>query len=88
MASTLVKSSKDTLALRTKPAQHGENQNSSVSIRGQQSHPRSKVPRRLLKANQGSLSPFLFWRKLKNLNASKELKEKAFANKTNELGLA
>ena len=53
----------------TKPDQHGENQNPSVSIRGQLSHPRSKVPRRLLKANQESLSHFLFWRKLKNLKA-------------------
>ena len=51
------------LPRRTKPAQHGENQNSSVSIREQQSHSRSKVPRRLLKANQESLSPSLFWRK-------------------------
>ena len=58
------------LTRRTKPAQHGENQNPSVSIRGQQSHPRSKVPRRLLKANQESLSPFLFWRRLKNLKGS------------------
>ena len=57
------------LPRRTKPAQHGENQNSSVSIREQQSHSRSKVPRRLLKANQESLSPSLFWRKLKNLKA-------------------
>ena len=70
----------------TKPDQHGENQNPSVSIRGQLSHPRSKVPRRLLKANQESLSHFLFWRKLKNLKAlfrltltSKEVKENAFA---------
>ena len=83
------------LTRRTKPAQHGENQNPSVSIRGQQSHPRSKVPRWLLKANQESLSPFLFWIKLKNLKAlfsltltSKEVKEKAFANKTYELGQA
>ena len=44
-------------------------QNSSVSIRGQQRHSRSKVSRRLLKANQESLSPSLFWRKLKNLKA-------------------
>ena len=83
------------LTRRTKPAQHGENQNPSVSIRGQQSHPRSKVPRWLLKANQESLSPFLFWIKLKNLKAlfsltltSKEVKEKAFANKTYEMGTA
>ena len=55
------------LTRRTKPAQHGENQNPCVSIRAQLSHPRSKVPRRLLQANQESLSPFLFWRKLKNL---------------------
>ena len=56
------------------------------SIRGQRSHPRSKVPRRLSKANQESLSPFFSWRKLKNLKAllsrnkelyaSKEVKEK------------
>ena len=58
-------------------------------------HPRSKVPRRLLKVNQERLSSFLFWRKLKNLKAlfsliltSKEVKENAFANKTNELGPA
>ena len=57
------------LPRRTKPAQHGENQNSSVSILGRQSHYRSKVPRRLLKANQESLSPSLFWTKLKNLLA-------------------
>ena len=84
------------LTRRTKPAQHGENQNPSVSIRGQQSHPRSKVPRRLLKANQESLSPFLFWRRLKNLKGlfsliltSKEVKQNALiANKTNELGPA
>ena len=44
------------LTRQTKPAQRGENQN-------------PKVPRRLLKANQESLSPFLFWRKLKNLKA-------------------
>ena len=37
------------LTRRTKPAQHGKNQNPPVSIRGQQSHPRSKVPPRLLK---------------------------------------
>ena len=49
----------------TKPAQHEENQNLFVSIREQLSHPRSKVPSRLLKANQESLTPFLFWRKLK-----------------------
>ena len=74
------------LSRRTKPAQHEENQNSSLSIRGQQSHSRSVVPRRLLKANQESLSHFLFWRKLKNLKAlfrliltSKEVKENAFA---------
>ena len=47
----------------TKPAQHEENQNLFVSIREQLSHPRSKVPSRLLKANQESLTPFLFWRK-------------------------
>ena len=84
------------LTRRTKPAQHGENQNPSVSIRGQQSHPRSKVSRRLLKANQESLSPFLFWRRLKNLKGlfsliltSKEVKQNALiANKTNELGPA
>ena len=76
------------LTRRTKPAQHGENQNPPVSIRGQQSHPRSKVPPRLLKTNQESLSPFLFRRKLKNLKAmfsliwtSKEVKENAFARK-------
>ena len=57
------------LPRRTKPAQHEENQNSSLSIRGQQSHSRSVVPRRLLKANQESLSPSLCWRKLKNLKA-------------------
>ena len=64
----------------TKPDQHGENQNPSVSIREQLSHPRSKVPRRLLKANQESLSHFLFWRKLKNLKAFdlKKVKENAF----------
>ena len=50
-ASTPVKNSS-----RTKPAQHGENQNPFLSIRGQRSHPQSKVPRRLLKANQESLS--------------------------------
>ena len=55
------------LKRRSKPAQQGKNQNPSVSIRGQESHPRSKVPRRLLKANQESLTPFLFWRKLKSL---------------------
>ena len=38
---------------RTKPALNGENQNPSVSIRGQRSHPRPKIPRRLLKANPG-----------------------------------
>ena len=81
------------LTRRTKPAQHGENQNPSVSIRGQLSHPRSKVPSRLLKADKESLFHFLFWRKLRNLKAlfsliltSKEVKENAFANKTNELG--
>ena len=75
------------LTRRTKPAQHGENQNPSVSIRGQQSHPRSKVPRRLLKANQESLSHFLFWRKLKNLKAFdlKRGQRKCFCNNTNEL---
>ena len=79
------------LTRRTKPAQHGENQNPSVSIRGQQSHPRSKVPRRLLKANQESLSPSLFWTKLKKpislslILTSKKVKENAFANKTNVL---
>ena len=57
------------LPRQTKAAQHGENQNSSVSILGRQSHYRSKVPRRLLKANQESLSPSLFWTKLKNLLA-------------------
>ena len=57
------------LKRRTKPARHGENQNPSVSTRGQESHPRSKVPLRLLKTNQESLSPFLFWRKLKSLKA-------------------
>ena len=41
------------LTRRTKPALNGENQNPSVSIRGQRSHPRSKIPRRLLKANPG-----------------------------------
>ena len=84
------------LTRRTKPAQHGENQNPSVSLRGQQTNPRSKVPRRLLKANQESLSPFLFWRRLKNLKGlfsliltSKEVKQNALiANKTNELGPA
>ena len=73
---------------RTKPDQHGENQNPSVSIRGQLSHPRSKVPRRLLKANQESLSHFLFWRKLKNLKALFCLKRgqrKCFCNNTNEM---
>ena len=74
------------LTRRTKAAHHGENQNPSASIRGQRSHPRSKVPRRLPKANQESLSPFFSWRKLKNLKAllsrnkelyaSKEVKEK------------
>ena len=77
------------LARRTKPAQHGENQNPSVSIRGQLSHPRSKVPSQLLKANEESLFHFLFWRKLRNLKAlfsliltSKEVKENAFATAT------
>ena len=42
-------------------------------------HPRSKVPRRLLKANQILFSLIL---------TSKEVKENAFANKTNELGPA
>ena len=88
MATTLVKSTKHTLDRSDKASQHGENQNLSVLIRGQQSHPRSKVPRRLL--NQESLSPFLFWRKLKNLKASfsliltsKEVQKNAFANKNN-----
>ena len=92
-ANTSTASTNIPLTRRTKPAQHGENQNPSVSIHGQQSHPRSKVPCRLLTANQEGLSPFLFWRKLKNLKAlfspfltSKEVKENAFANKTNELG--
>jgi len=53
------------LTRRTKPAQHGENQNPSISIRGQQSHPRSNFSRSPLKSNQESLSPFLFWRRLK-----------------------
>ena len=57
------------IPLTRRTAEHGENQNPSVSIRRQQSHPRSKVPRRPRKANQESLSPFLFWRKLKNLKA-------------------
>ena len=55
------------LTCRTKQAQHGENQNPSMLMRGQLSHPRSKVRRWLL--NQESLSPLLFWRKLKNLKA-------------------
>ena len=66
-----------------------ENQNPSVSIRGQLSHPLSKVPSRLLKANKESLFHFLFWRKLRNLKAlfsliltSKEVKENAFATAT------
>ena len=46
-----VKSSKYTLDTSDKPIQRGENQNPSVSIRGKLSNPRSKVPRRLLKAN-------------------------------------
>ena len=62
-----LRTSNTLLKRRTKPVQQGKNQNPSVSIRGQESHPRSKVPRRLLKANQESLSPFLFWRKLKSL---------------------
>ena len=92
-ANTSTASTNIPLTRRTKLAQNGENQNPSVSIYGQQSLPRSKVPRRLLAANQQGLSPFLFWRKLKNLKAlfsrfltSKEVKENAFANKTNELG--
>ena len=74
------------LTCRTKQAQHGENQNPSMLMRGQLSHPRSKVPRWLL--NQESLSPLLFWRKLKNLKAlfsliltSKEVQENGFAKK-------
>ena len=54
------------LKRRTKSAQHGENQNPPVSIHGQRSHPGSKVSRRLLKANQESLSQRLgraSWRK-------------------------
>ena len=78
------------LARRTKqPNMERENQNPSVSIRGQLSHPRSKVPSRLLKANEESLFHFLFWRKLRNLKAlfsliltSKEVKENAFATAT------
>ena len=65
-ANTPVRAANILLTCRTKPAQHGENQNLSMSIHGHQSHPRSKVPRRLRKANQESLSPFLFWRKLKS----------------------
>ena len=74
------------LTCRTKQAQHGENQNPSMLMRGQLSHPRSKVRRWLL--NQESLSPLLFWRKLKNLKAlfsliltSKEVQENGFAKK-------
>ena len=85
-ASSPVKSTNILLTCRTKQAQHGENQNPSMLMRGQLSHPRSKVPRWLL--NQESLSPFLFWRKLKNLKAlfsliltSKEVQENGFAKK-------
>ena len=45
------------LTRRTKPALNAENQNPSVSIRRQRSHPRSKIPRRLLKANPGGDTP-------------------------------
>ena len=65
MASTQLRAAKILLTRRTKPAQHEENQNLLVSIHEQLNHPRSKVPYRLLKANQESLTPFLFWRKLK-----------------------
>ena len=74
---------------QSQPNMERENQNPSVSIRGQLSHPRSKVPSRLLKANKESLFHFLFWRKLRNLKAlfsliltSKEVKENAFATAT------
>ena len=92
-ATTVVKSSKHTLDTSDKASTAWRKSKSAVSIRGLQSHPRSKVPRRLLKANQESLSPFLFWRKLKNLKAlfsliltSKRRSKKI--NKTNELGPA
>ena len=52
-ASTPAKSSKRTLHTSDKASLNGENQNPSVSIRGQRSHPRSRIPRRILKANPG-----------------------------------
>ena len=58
------------LTRRTKPAQHGENQNPSVSIREQQSHPRSKVPHLLLTKGKSRKSlSFSLLEKIKNLKA-------------------
>ena len=79
------------LTRRTKPDQHGENQNPSVSIREQQSHPRSKVPHLLLTKGKSRKSlSFSLLEKIKNLKAllsliltSKEVRENAYTNKTN-----